>query len=478
MNSEMKSAGELSLPPLSDVFRKQRLTMLGVFVTVFTAIVAVILLLPKRYESTMKVLVKKERADLFITPGHAGENGPLPQDVSEADLNSEVELLRSIDILRPVVLQCGLAKREINGVQAGGANLPVAEEKALRKLQKDLQVNPVRKSNIIQISYVAYDPPTAAAVLRTLADRYLNAHLALHGAPGTYDFFSGQASRHEQELNDAENRLRLFSKEKGLFVIDEQKDLLLRQITEAQSLVASLAAQLRSDNDRIVQARQTLKSLSPRIVTLSRTVPNQQSVERLHTMIAELRNRKTDALTRFRPEDRVVVDLEKQISDTQTALEAATKIRAVEQATDVNPLTQELDSEIAKAEIDRASARAKLESAQSTLTNYHSRLATLTSSTTDYDTLTRRAAEAKQTYLLYKQKQEEARVAESLDRQKIANVAIAETPREAVLPSSPNVKVDLIMGCVFAMFVSVLTGWTVESYFSRSGINGEGVIHA
>src|SRR5437867_194286 len=119
MNSDMKAAGELSLPPLSTVFKRQKLTILAVFIVVFSVVVAVTLLLPKRYESTMKVLVKKERADLFVTPGHAADNAPPAQDVSEADLNSEVELLRSIDILRPVVLQCGLAKREISGVQAG-----------------------------------------------------------------------------------------------------------------------------------------------------------------------------------------------------------------------------------------------------------------------------------------------------------------------------------------------------------------------
>ena len=459
---------ESPLPSLGTVFRNQLRLILGVFVIAFLAVVAVTLSLPKRYESTMKVLVKKERADLLVTPGHTSEMTPAP-DVTEADLNSEVELLRSGDILRPVVLQCGLEKREINGVQAAGPSSPEAEEKALRKLQKELQVSPVRKSNVIQISYLDRDPATAASVLRELSTRYLDAHLSLHGAPGSYDFFRDQSARHQKELNDAENALESYSKKNGLFVIDEQKDLLLRQITEAQTNLDSLQAQIRGDNDRIVQVRQSLKSISPRIVTQSKVLPNQTSVERLHTMLAELRNKRTDALTKFRPDDRMVVDLDQQIADTQTALDRASKISAVEQATDVNPLTQELESDLAKADADRATARAKAESLQISLSGYRSKLAGITGSTNDYDALNRKVTEAKQTYLLYKQKEEEARIAGLLDSQKIANVAIAETPREAVLPTSPNVKMDILMGGVFAVFLSVMAGWTVQTWSTRGG---------
>jgi len=460
------SMAESSLPSLGTVFRRQSGLILSVFVIAFIAVIAITLTLPKRYESTMKVLVKKERADLYVTPGHTSDQTPAP-DVSEADLNSEVELLRSGDILRPVVLQCGLEKREITGVQAAGPSAPEAEEKALKRLQKELSVSPVRKSNIIQISYLDRDPATAASVLRELASRYLDAHLSLHGAPGSYDFFRDQSARHQNELNGAEAALESYSKRNGLFVIDEQKDLLLRQITEAQTSLATLEAQIRGDNDRIAQVRQNLKGVTPRIVTQSKVLPNQTSVERLHTMLAELRNRRTDALTKFRSDDRMVVDLDQQIADTQTAMDRAGKIQAVEQATDVNPLTQELESDLAKADADRATAKAKAESLQISLSGYRARLAGITGSTNAYDALQRKVTESKQTYLLYKQKEEEARIAGLLDSQKIANVAIAETPRESILPASPNVKMDILMGGVFAAFLSVMTGWSVQTWFAK-----------
>ena len=470
MLSIKKTNPEPALPSLGAVLSNQKRLIAAVFLVVFTTIAAVTVMLPKRYESTMKVLVKKERVDPVVTPGHTPENQQVG-DVTEADLNSEVELLKSTDILRPVVLQCGLANKEVTGVQAAGATSPIAQEKALRRLQKELQVSSIRKSNIIHVSYLATDPKTAAQVLRQLADNYLTSHLALHGAPGTYEFFHAQVAEHEKELADSESALRLFAQKKGLFVIDEQKDLLLRQIAEAQTLSASLAAQIHSDNERIAQARTNLAGLAPRIVTVSRTVPNQASVEKLHTMLAELHNKRTDMASKFRLDDRNVVDLDKQIADTQASLDRAMKLQATEQATDVNPLAQELESDRAKAELDRAAAKARAASVQFALSNYQSKLAGLTSSTNEYDTLVRRAAEAKQTYLLYRQKEEEARVADSLDHQKIANVAIAETPREAVLPSSPNVPVTLGMGFVFALFLSIGVAWTAQAYSTKGELS-------
>src|SRR6266550_1334837 len=62
---------------------------------------------PRTYEAETKILVKRERADPVVTP----ENNASPiltTGVTEEDLNSEVELLKSRDLLEHVVITCGL----------------------------------------------------------------------------------------------------------------------------------------------------------------------------------------------------------------------------------------------------------------------------------------------------------------------------------------------------------------------------------
>jgi hypothetical protein len=63
---------------------------------------------------------------------------------------------------------------------------------------------------------------------------------------------------------------------------------------------------------------------------------------------------------------------------------------------------------------------------------------------------------------LYARKTEEARIAESLDRQKISNVAIADTPLEPHVASKPNVRLNLALGVFLAGLLSVGTAFSAE----------------
>src|SRR6266850_140001 len=90
----------------------------GLVVFIFAAVVlgtaVVTLLLPNRYDSRMKILVKNQRVDVAITAeATSGLNSPtVDNEVSENQINSEIELLTSKDLLTQVVKETGLANNE------------------------------------------------------------------------------------------------------------------------------------------------------------------------------------------------------------------------------------------------------------------------------------------------------------------------------------------------------------------------------
>ena len=81
------------------LFRRKGLVLLT-FLTVIVGTVIVTLLLPNRYDSRMKILVKNQRVDVAITAeATTGLNAPtVDEDVSENQINSEIELLTSKDL--------------------------------------------------------------------------------------------------------------------------------------------------------------------------------------------------------------------------------------------------------------------------------------------------------------------------------------------------------------------------------------------
>jgi len=75
-----------------------------------------------------------------------------------------------------------------------------------------------------------------------------------------------------------------------------------------------------------------------------------------------------------------------------------------------------------------------------------------------------RAARAnEENYLLYLRKQEEARISDALDRQRISNVLVAEAATVPFKPRGRSLLV-ILLGGVFAAFASVMLAFVVDRW--------------
>jgi uncharacterized protein involved in exopolysaccharide biosynthesis len=93
--------------------RHRRLISLT-FLSIFSGAILIAVLQPNRYEAALKILVKKDRVDPTSTP-EADAGAPPTADVSEEELNSEVVLLKSRDLLERIVVACNLQQRNQRG---------------------------------------------------------------------------------------------------------------------------------------------------------------------------------------------------------------------------------------------------------------------------------------------------------------------------------------------------------------------------
>src|ERR1700730_5778994 len=111
---QSRAYGPERLPTLRDIatplFRHRKLVLLT-FLSLVLGTLLGIILLPKDYQAEMKILVKRERVDAAVSPGRdaaLANSG----DVTEEELNSEVELLKSRDLLERVVVSCNLQESQ------------------------------------------------------------------------------------------------------------------------------------------------------------------------------------------------------------------------------------------------------------------------------------------------------------------------------------------------------------------------------
>ncbi len=443
---------ETTVHSLIRMFWRRRRTVALVFCSVMLLTAISVVLLPKKYESHMKLLVKNERAELVVGPN--AKDVARQEELTEYDLNSETELLRSTDVLHDVVLRCGLLPNESGVVHAAGEPSPRAVEKAVSSLRNNLTVAPVRKSNVIEVSYLSKSPESAYEVMQELSERYLQEHLNLHGTPGTQEFFRQQAGAYEEQLRRNDANLSEFRRRYGITTMPEEMAAVLKRSMEASGEFDAADAAVHEYQHKVAEAEAQIAATQSRVLTQSRESTNQYSVEHLHTMLVDLQNRRTDLVAKFRSDDRLVTTVDQQIAEVQAALEQAKTTRATEETTDINPLHEDLKKDLATARMELAGALARRVSLARDVTGYRERLATLEGVSPEYDGLMREARLSEEDFLLHMKKEEEARIADALDKQKIANVAIVEHPVVPQAQASPKPLLDMALGFVLAVFAS------------------------
>ena len=446
----------------SALFRRRGL-VLFIFLTVVLGTALLTWILPNKYESRMKILVKNQRVNVAITPeATSGAPGAVDGEVSESAINSEIELLTSRDLLTQVAKETGLGQAGSSMFWKRSTSEPERIEKAANDLAKELVIAPVKKANVISISYSANSPELAAAVLQKLGELYLEKHLKLHHPTGASDFFKEKADQYQTQLHDSEKQLTNFQQDNKLVVLAQQKDLTLQKTAEAKAKLLESETAFNEATNRIKRIEQQLTVTPKRIITQSKSIPAQYSAERLNTMMVELQNRRTQLLTKFRPDDRLVREVDAQIRTTKEALAKAESQTATEQQTDLNPLRQTLETEYSRARLEQTGAQARRDTLSAQLRDYEGALRKLEGDTTRHDDLQRQKREAEENYQLYAKKREEARIADELDRQKITNVSIAEAPAVPRIPSSPNRPLNLLLGVFVATFLSLGTVFSAE----------------
>jgi uncharacterized protein involved in exopolysaccharide biosynthesis len=387
-----------------------------------------------KYQAHMKVLVRRGRAD---APVSAQENAPLDltrMQATEEDLNSEVELLRDDEVLRKVVQASSLQAHDWLHFLRSGQGQEAQVERAARRLAKKLEVEPVKKTNLIEVSYASEDPQLAAKVLQAVATAYLEKHMEVHRPGGEFHFFEQQTAESRRELEAAKGKLLQFNSRHGVIAAGEQRDLALQKLSEIDASFRQTKIEFAETQRRIWELKIQLTELPERTTTQVRTADNPELLKSLKASLLDLQLKRTQLLTKFEPSHRLVQEVDQQISQAQAAIAGESKSPIQDQTTDRNTQYEWAKSELERAEVQlkglesRAAATEKEQRSNRTAAQH------LGDDAINQDDLASSEKAAEENYLLFVKKQGEARVSDALDQRGIVNVAIAEQPVVPALP--------------------------------------------
>jgi uncharacterized protein involved in exopolysaccharide biosynthesis len=438
---------------VAPLFRHRR----GVLLTfVFVAAVAVTtaVTLPPVYESQFTILVKRERFDPLLTAdSNAAAIGRV--EVAESELYTEMELLRSQELLERVVATRQSAAAEGSGPlrqppdRADTSNTD-ARAADVERLRARLTVTPIRKTTMIAVNFRSSDARDALTTLETMSRLYLDQHLAMHRPAGAHDFFKVQTAQARAELDAAQAALSAFAARERVVSAATEREAAIQKVGEFEAGLQQIEASVADGERRLRSIAGELASTPDRQVTQIRNSANVELVRDIRARLLQLEVKRQELLNKFNPTYPPVVELQQEIARLQAAINTAEAVPLRDETTDQNPTFQWLRNEQARVRTERDALVARATAMRRSIDEYRQRAERLDAQSVEEAGLLRQVKAAEEHYLLYQRKQEEARISDALDQRRIANVVIADAPRVAPAPVGPPRLVLIVFGLMLA----------------------------
>ena len=446
---------------LNVLFKHKVQILLFFFATACTVAIGTFMMKPT-YKATSQILVKIGRENLYVPTVSSNRNNPIINTNREEQVNSAIQILKSTSLAKAVVKALGATAiyKDLKSEKRAGlvSLLPNARARlspadmAVLRLQKNLELDAVKKSNVIEVSYKNKDPNMAATVINTLVNLYLDHHLHVYKNPESYSFFEQQSRLLKDKLAVAEEGLQRFKTENNLSSFDEELSILLKEQGRLRDSLNQTRSRRAKTGSRIGELRLQMAG-TPRTIPLGEEVNhNPYVVSALQTRLVELKLKEKQLSSKYTERNRLVQDVKDEISMVSGRLEEQGKKQYGKSNSGVNTIYQRLEEQLFgnQAQLKAIMAEEKTQSAQ--LAGYQDRLDKINGVKVKLNRLEQEVEVDRQNYRLYLTKFEESRITNAMDSDKITNVSIIEPASAPLKPVSPKVLLNLVLGIFLGAF--------------------------
>lgn len=441
----------------------------GIFFAILGAGMIVTLLLPPTYQSTMKILVARNRVDPQVTP--AERNSEFSRsELTEEEFNSEIEILQSHAVIEGVVKQLGLDKQDDNAsrgwlarMRSRVANLyrsfhgqvaPDATERAVTYLTERLEAVSIKKSRIIKVTYQDSNPERAARVLDELYRQYTEHQMRLRQNSNAANVFREQSEAFSRKLDEATETLKRFDTSNGIAANTSQRDLLLQQSYQTQSDLDKARTEIRETEQRIAALNAQRAAQPERIESESRT-KYAPALDKIKDEIMTLELQRTQLLQKYQPNHRLVKDVEQRLAQARGLLAREEQSPPQERTTVLNDVHRRLTNELLTAQANLTTLREREQILARLASQYKAQVAKFDTKSLERTDLERARAINEEAYLLYHKKAQEADIVNALNQERVVNFSLAEAPSVNHKPVSPKPLINLAVLTVVGLMAAI-----------------------
>ncbi len=206
---------------------------IGVFFIIVIFTNAYVFSLTPEYLTVGQILVKPfidTRQEVFV------RNSFKVDSPSEESMNTEKEILTSQELIEDVIKVLGLEPSPQKPpnllIRMGLSSRSTPSQALIRYVKSGIKVKLVTNSQLIRVTKKGDDPEAITKILNAYLECYLSRHIQIHKSISGVIFYEKWLKKFEQELKDAKSELEKKVKQWNIIDIREQKtqNLVLLQI--------------------------------------------------------------------------------------------------------------------------------------------------------------------------------------------------------------------------------------------------------
>lgn len=434
--------------------KKKIVLAIVVICTIIATIVAFVL--PKSYQSTTLVRVKSN--NISSMSGYAAMAAGFGIDIgssSSASPESYIELMKSREVLNPIIEKVDLTDEERN------------ELKMEDFIKKYLEINNTKKTDLITIAAYGKTPEEAQMISQSVADNFLTLMTKLNkeGNSSTVNFLNDHMAIAKEEMETAENKLQAYQQEKGIYSPDDQAKALIERLSAYDMNIAQLEAQEQANSAKLQDVTGQLEQQNSSL--LEYNISDNDAIMSLRTAIVNKQVELVGLEQRYTEEHPDVIQAKQELAELKRSLDREIQSAVNSKSATLTPVQGNLLMEKVQTETAKAVTSASLDALKAKQQEAEGNISTLSADSVEYMRLLRDKNITSEVYTNLVKAYENTRIQEAQESMDIQIIDAANLPRED-MPAKPKKKIIAAIG--FALGIIISFGYTLYVYNKRYGL--------
>ena len=319
-------------------------------------------------------------------------------------------------------------------------------DKAILNVTKSMEIEALKNSNIITVSFEAKSRKLAQETINKLIGFYLDKHINVHRTRGSYEFFNQQTDQLRNSLVQAEENLREIKNKTGIASLDEQRRVLVKRIGDLEQELEGTESALAASKAKVQVLRKTLSGLPETLVTQETVGTPNQGADLMRARLYDLQLKEQELLSRFTENSKQVQEVRRQIAEAQALLDKEERTRT-QTTKGLNEAHKQVKLALVAEEATLSSLEAKAREQRTQLNSSRGELKAINDSEIRPVQAQREMDIQDANYRKYYEKLEQARIDNALEMEKISNISVVQPATYPVNRSGPERPLIWPWGC-------------------------------